>query len=204
MEGCCPLLPAPLPPAAGPEPAAAPRRGGGFVVPGCSGSPSSSSPSCLPSSPPSLRCPLPHSSPRSLLCLPVPLSLLPSPHVSPFWVLPPPFSSPAPPPRPLNPLTPIFHRGPFALPGQSAVTPRQPPRRGHRTPPWAHRAPSRGRPGPRDPPRDPRRAASPASPSPRLSSKLRPSCLLLLPFISWRARAAKGTACGQRSRASTR
>ncbi|XP_069659722.1 interferon-induced transmembrane protein 10 isoform X2 [Haliaeetus albicilla] len=114
MEGCCPLLPAPLPPAAGPEPATAPRRGGGFVVPGCSGSPSSSSPSCLPSSPPSLLCPLPHSSPRSLLCLPVPLSLLPSPHVSPFWLLPPPFSSPAPPPASPSP-HPHFSQGAFCF-----------------------------------------------------------------------------------------
>lgn len=180
----------------------APRRGAGVVVPGRRGAPAS--PSRLPSSPPSLLCPLPRSSPRSLLYLPVPLSLSCLPPTSPLFCSFPPFSSPPPPTPPLHPLTPIFHGGTFSLPGQSAVTPRQPPRRGHRTPPWARRAPSRGWPGPRDPLRAPHRIASPASPSPRLSGKLRLSCLLLPPFISWRARAAKGTACGQRSHASTR
>uniref|UniRef100_A0A8C8E818 Interferon induced transmembrane protein 10 n=1 Tax=Otus sunia TaxID=257818 RepID=A0A8C8E818_9STRI len=98
-------------PAAGPGPAAAPRRGGGSVVPGRSGAPSS--PSRLPSSPPSLLCPFPHSSPRSLLCLPVPLSLLPSPHVSPFPLLLPLFLLPF--PLLLHPLTPVFHGGGFCF-----------------------------------------------------------------------------------------
>ncbi|XP_065695501.1 interferon-induced transmembrane protein 10 isoform X1 [Patagioenas fasciata] len=89
-------------PAAGP--AAAPRRGIGFVVPGCSGAPSS--PSCLPSSPPVLLCSLPCSSPCSLLCLPVPHSFLPSSLVCPFLLLPL-FFFPCTPP--LHPLTPIFH-----------------------------------------------------------------------------------------------
>lgn len=170
------------------------------MVPGCSGAPSSLF--CLPYSPPSLLCPLPHSSPCSLLGLPVPLCLsclpprLPFSAPSPLYLLPPALGLSIPSP-------PFFTGGLFTLPGQSAVTPRQPPRRGHRTPPWARHAPLRGWPGPRDPRKAPPRAALPASPSPQLSGKLHPSCLLLLPFISWRARAAKGTACGQRSHAST-
>lgn len=161
--------------------------------------------------PPSSACPtlLPLSSAHSLTPLPALSSVSRSLSVSPAFPSRLPFSAPSPlslllPALGLSiPSPPFFTGGLFALPGQSAVTPRQPPRREHRTPPWARHAPLRGWPGPRDPRKAPPRAASPASPSPQLSGKLLPSCLLLLPFISWRARAAKGTACGQRSRAST-
>lgn len=196
-----PALPAPLPP---------PRGRGRRQLRAEAAAPWSPGVAVLP--PPSPACPtlLPLSSAHSLTPLPALSSLSRSLSVSPAFSPRLPFSAPSPPffspPAPCLsiPSPPFFTGGLFALPGQSAVTPRQPPRRGHRTPPWARHAPLRGWPGPRDPRRAPRRAASPASPSPQLSGKLRPSCLLLLPFISWIARAAKGTACARRSRASTR
>lgn len=198
-----PALPAPLPP---------PRGRGRRQLRAEAAASWSPGVAVLPPPPPACPTLLPLSSAHSLTPLPALSSVSRSLSLSLSPAFPPrlPFSAPSPlfssPPAPglSIPSPPFFTGALLALPGQSAVTPRQPPRRGHRTPPWARHAPLRGWPGPRDPRRGPRRAASPASPSPQLSGKLRPSCLLLLPFISWRARAAKGTACGQRSRASTR
>jgi len=99
---CCRLPPGPLPPLR------AGAGAGGSAVPGRSGAPSS--PSCLPSSPPSLLCPLPRFSPRSLLCLPVPVSLSRLPPRLPFSAPSPPFFLPPP-----QPFTPIFHGGTFCF-----------------------------------------------------------------------------------------